>query len=184
VGVVRSCPPAFVPPPPRGGGGASSRPQAKSLQWSDFRREGHESYARMARRSRWRGRPHPPQPSLPLAGRVAQLAEGVAKLGWGLRSQRLIDGHRALQPPPLIPPRKGEGDDCKSSYTSSQHPRATPCSTKAISARTKNLSTSIPGGFILSPLPPTNAAYRRSAGGSNGGGAVVLHMGQPSGPRR
>jgi hypothetical protein len=27
---------------------ASSRPEAKSLRWSDFRREGHESYARMA----------------------------------------------------------------------------------------------------------------------------------------
>src|SRR5690349_346675 len=27
---------------------ASSRPKAKSLQWSDFRREGHEGYARMA----------------------------------------------------------------------------------------------------------------------------------------
>ena len=32
--------------------GTSSRPKAKSLQWSDFRGEGHEGYARMARTTR------------------------------------------------------------------------------------------------------------------------------------
>ena len=32
--------------------GTSSRPKAKSLQWSDFRGEGHEGYARMARTAR------------------------------------------------------------------------------------------------------------------------------------
>ena len=55
------------PPPPRAGEdhgeivpqriltrlrGTSSRPKAKSLQWSDFRGEGHEGYARMARTTR------------------------------------------------------------------------------------------------------------------------------------
>jgi len=81
-----------APPPPRlrrrGGPGLQLRlelslprvglravPKAKSLQWSDFRREGHESYARMARAARlerselskpgWGDSPHArcPQPT-------------------------------------------------------------------------------------------------------------------------
>jgi len=45
--------------------GLRAVPKAKSLQWSDFRREGHESYARMAR-----------------AARLASEAS-LAKPGWG-----------------------------------------------------------------------------------------------------
>ena len=31
----------------------------------------------------------------------------------GVEEPASISGNRALQPPPLIPPRKGEGDDCE-----------------------------------------------------------------------
>src|SRR5947208_16682746 len=83
--------------------GLRAVPEAKSLQWSDFRREGHESYARMARVAQLGRRPRAagvgveqpgtsvsrPPPRLarlaPLAKRVALPARGRVGLVGGNR---------------------------------------------------------------------------------------------------